>query len=342
VFSIFIPIAGNKFLSDAAHFSQQILEGSFTESILAKEPDEFQERISSFSPGVIVNKAASGDFFAASRAVRTSKIALFNVKVSNLRVQWDPHADYVSTSIPLDGRATFVEEGVIHHLAPGKAHVVQPETPFDFRSSEAHLVTVLNISRKLVRQTMRDLGEEDETDYRHIPTILDLKQESGVAFFHLVNFFRSELFRTRALLTSPKMTRHMENLLATAFVLATDGSDPVERRQNNWLKPKFVDAALDFMHANLDCPLTLAQISAATGVNARTLTRAFHRAHEIGPVGYHRRLRLERVNVVLTAASAEETTVTDIAMKYGFFQLSHFAAAYRRFFGESPSDTLRY
>ena len=51
--------------------------------------------------------------------------------------------------------------------------------------------------------------------------------------------------------------------------------------------------------------------------------------------------RFEAANRALLAADSAETRVTDVALRYGFFQMGRFAVEYRRIFQESPSQTLR-
>ena len=54
------------------------------------------------------------------------------------------------------------------------------------------------------------------------------------------------------------------------------------------------------------------------------------------------RERLRAARAALRAAAPGTTTVTDVAMSYGFFELGRFAGRYRHTFGEVPSETLRH
>lgn len=60
----------------------------------------------------------------------------------------------------------------------------------------------------------------------------------------------------------------------------------------------------------------------------------------MGPKHYLLLRRMQMVRRALRATTPAGTTVTDVAMRYGFWELGRFAAAYRAFFGELPSVTL--
>ncbi|MEV0976202.1 helix-turn-helix transcriptional regulator [Streptomyces sp. NPDC049915] len=87
-------------------------------------------------------------------------------------------------------------------------------------------------------------------------------------------------------------------------------------------------------------PLTVADIAAAAHVTVRALQYAFRRHLDTTPLGYLRRVRLAHVHQELRAADPAETTVGDIAARWGFAHPGRFAALYREAYGTSPSSTL--
>jgi len=85
----------------------------------------------------------------------------------------------------------------------------------------------------------------------------------------------------------------------------------------------------------------LSELCAAANVSERTLQYAFHDIMGMSPLTYLHRLRLHRARDELRAAKSSATTVTDVAMNWGFWHFGEFSRAYKNCFGEVPSRTLR-
>ncbi|MGP9799525.1 helix-turn-helix domain-containing protein [Rheinheimera sp. NSM] len=90
----------------------------------------------------------------------------------------------------------------------------------------------------------------------------------------------------------------------------------------------------------LDIIPTISAICIAVGVSERSLQYAFRAYVNMSPLAYLRSCRLSRVRSMLNIADPKITTVTAIAMRFGFFHLGRFALDYKLAFGESPSVTL--
>src|SRR5215470_946168 len=104
--------------------------------------------------------------------------------------------------------------------------------------------------------------------------------------------------------------------------------------------PVSLAQALDWLDARPDEPVRLDAIAAVAGVRPRTLEAHFRLYLGAAPLGWVRRMRLQRARQQLLGAS-DEASVTRVAVANGFGQLGRFAAQYRRQFGELPSDTLK-
>ena len=72
------------------------------------------------------------------------------------------------------------------------------------------------------------------------------------------------------------------------------------------------------------------------------LQEAFRRHVGTPPLTYLRELRLARVHDELSNSDPWQTSVADVAYRWGFTHLGRFAGAYRERYGVPPSRTLRH
>lgn len=85
----------------------------------------------------------------------------------------------------------------------------------------------------------------------------------------------------------------------------------------------------------------VSELCALAHVSERTLQYAFRDIMGMSPVTYLHRLRLHWARDELRVAKHGSTTVTDVALNWGFWHFSEFSRTYKNCFGEPPSNTLR-
>lgn len=103
-----------------------------------------------------------------------------------------------------------------------------------------------------------------------------------------------------------------------------------------------VSRARDYMAAKAHQGITpdILGVCEHVGVSERTLQYAFKSQLSLSPAAYLRLVRLNGVRAELSSPSSPTTSVTSVAIRWGFMHFSRFARAYRQLFSESPSATL--
>jgi transcriptional regulator GlxA family with amidase domain len=101
-----------------------------------------------------------------------------------------------------------------------------------------------------------------------------------------------------------------------------------------------VTLAESAINAMPEAPHTTEALARAAGLSARSLTRGFQQLRGHSPMTALRHSRLERVRMDLMRGAAGGT-VTEAAVRWGFFHLGRFSSLYAARFGELPSVTRR-
>jgi AraC-like DNA-binding protein len=195
-------------------------------------------------------------------------------------------------------------------------------------------------SAGLTGQLAALLGELPTRPLDFVPTI-DLTTGYGRSMGRYVLMAVADLEQTGSVLWSPTTMATFEQFIMTALLLSHPHSySDALRRLERPIAPRDVRRAIDYIEAHLDQPITVADLVKATGVAGRTLFMHFRDFKGISPMRYLRDARLRRARQALLRADAE-VNVTEIAMSAGFTHMGRFAMAYRRRFGESPSQTFK-
>lgn len=213
---------------------------------------------------------------------------------------------------------------------------------FDFRTPPRLDVLAMSVPVDVLSRYAAEIEHRDiEAELRGVRIIQTLKQR--------VDEFRQFLLTAMtSIARTPGMLKHeaMRNALEQAvlgslmdLIGTPDGRDRVAPPATT--RHAMVARAQDYMRERVDQPLTVEDLCRELGVSRRTLQYSFQDVLQLNPVSYLRAVRLNGVKRALRSGDLRRVSVQDVAARWGFWHLSHFAADYKRMFGELPSETLR-
>lgn len=102
-----------------------------------------------------------------------------------------------------------------------------------------------------------------------------------------------------------------------------------------------LDPVCDLIRSTQARPLTLTEMEDASGLSARALQYTFKERFGCSPMEWQRRERMLTAQQRLMNLGVEET-ITQVAHAMGFSSSAAFATLYKRYFGETPSETVAH
>lgn len=143
-----------------------------------------------------------------------------------------------------------------------------------------------------------------------------------------------------AVLEHAGAARGLEQALIEATMACLGGGEVEEdrsaARQHAAIMRRFNRA----IEAYADQPLYVPELCREVGASERTLRACCQEHLGMGPKHYLLLRRMHMARRALRESALADTTVTEIATRYGFWQFGRFAVEYKALFGESPSATL--
>ncbi|MFW0784305.1 AraC family transcriptional regulator [Gordonia sp. CPCC 206044] len=243
------------------------------------------------------------------------------------------HPGAYGINVPLGGVLETCVAGHTVVSTSGLATVNPPDTPTDItRWSDTCTIVGVKIDRDfLVREVSRVTGQADA----EIPDQLDLRAPEGASWFRLVRSIAAQP-DDDPLLSNPLVAEQLAGSLTDAFLLAALPDDPSDRQMP---RPRIVTRVLDALRADPARPWTAVDMAETAGVSVRRLQEGFREYVGKTPRECLTEIRLAAVHDELRTGGA--SSVTDVAMKWGFTHSGRFAAAFRHRYGVAPSQVLR-
>ncbi|HUF20231.1 MAG TPA: helix-turn-helix domain-containing protein [Burkholderiales bacterium] len=211
----------------------------------------------------------------------------------------------------------------------------------DFRTPPSHEILAITADAKALNAYALTVEHRDiEAELNGSHTIPATPERSARLRAFLATAMAS-LRETPETLQHAQTRKELEESVFGIVVRTVPESAARATRPSARARQRLVAKARDYMRAHIDEPITVADLCSALRVSRRTLQYGFHDALDLNPVRFLRAMRLNGARRELKHADPACDTVADIAARWGFWHLSHFATDYRSMFYELPSETLR-
>lgn len=311
------------------------------DEVHTSDADQAIEEISAvFSPHRLEVVGGSRELSVNLRARRTESLTIADLS-HGAEVVASPGElrSYYEINIPLIGHTHSSSGNYSIETDTETAAILGPNRESTMRWSADCVQIAVKVRRELIDATLERLLGYPPDEMAEFSLGLDLSTTSGLQWVAAVRMLRDSID-----IGAPDFVLESLEELVLRQLLATATSNFSTRLQGNPrpARPRNITRVIDVIESEPGTPHTVTSLASVAGVSVRSLQAFFSEHLGITPMEYLRKVRLSRCRSAFQQAEpGDGQTVADIAFQHGFSHLPRFAAAYRKQYGESPSDTLR-
>lgn len=313
----------------------------------SRDVDELPLQTEPFFGGCRLQRLRLDDVFHGTLDCVPMGPVSFNRTRWGARVLLEPSSQafqgYYLVSLPTQGAAQARQDGELHLLAAQSPGVFNPVRTFALEVHEGYDQLLIRVDAAFIANAWQGLTGRPLVAPlffdMHMPARPELHQAwNGIVAIAGVVSALPQVGKARQF-AQASLTDALASLLLTQH--AHNHQSTLEGRETGTGSPRIVRLAEELMLRRLRAYVSVDDLCVACGVSRRTLFAAFQSCHGVGPMTWLRERRMEAARDALQKPRSGGIRVTDIAHEFGFPNLGDFAGAYRRRFGEAPSETLR-
>jgi AraC-like DNA-binding protein len=284
---------------------------------------------------------ATGSFHAVGNlaTVANSKIAYLQYDVP-IRLRARVRRSYLFLAI-LEGHARVRVDDEELELACGQAAIIGPNRTLGLDTLDHASALVWKVAHDTLEHEAELLTGGEVSEPVRFDAHVQLDAGKGPSLLRAIRFVTAEMQDINGVAHSRPVQDILEQMLLRALLDAQPSqlSDALKCR-NSGEAPRCVLRVERYISGHLEEEIKVADLIKASGVSGRTMFSAFRKCRGVSPMAYLRNLRMQQVRRDLMR-SEPAMRVTEILMRRGITQFGRFAAAYKKAYGEYPSETLK-
>jgi AraC family ethanolamine operon transcriptional activator len=305
--------------------------------VVTLETNDFEE-LAAARAGWRLNyqQLGSGRFHGSLLEVRTSRLALTRLSRSpGILAQGSVPKGSIALAFSLQPQPALFYDGSA--LKADEVAIAWSDEEFDFRALGPSDIFIACISEEVAVRHAQALSKVPlkalAPDHRLAVPDVTLVSLAAPTFCSLLN----TLVQQPQLLVGTRSGHYIETIVLDTLLGAVDMVCP---RNSAATRTRIARRAEEYLRARLTEPLTVSELCEAVGTSERILQLAFLERFGMSPRQLLKALRLNGVRRELLE-STSSTSVTSVALDWGFLHLGRFSVAYREMFGETAIATLR-
>lgn len=298
-----------------------------------------------FYPLAIDQLTAGQDFTADCRIVQAGPITICDATFgADVQLSFHETRSGYHVNIPLSGSLQSRHRNVDVAAHADVAAVYRPHGETTVTRWAAHSRNLgVKIDAGVVDLTLAEALRVSPSTVSTFAPSIDLRTGAGRSWAGLLRLLIDQLGDPDSVLHEPMTAMPFVEAIVTGFLTVTSPAyrETLDRLPAERTRPTAIRTARDIIHAEAHTPLTTAELARRCHVSVRTLQEGFQRHLGTPPMAYLRSVPHAHAHAELRAADPSRDTVSVIARRWGFTNLTRFANQHHVIYGEFPAETLR-